>query len=111
MADVLGAFEQAVMLAIVRLGRDAYGRGIHAALQERLDRTLSPGAVHATLDRLERKRLLTSRIGEGTTARDGRARRYYMVTAAGVTALNDARQMLEHVWSGLVWPLKPRSAR
>jgi DNA-binding PadR family transcriptional regulator len=108
MADVLGAFEQAVLLAIVRLGRDAYGRGIHAAVQERLERPVPPGAVHATLDRLERKGLVASRLGEGTAARDGRARRYYAVQAAGVTALNDARRTLEHVWNGVNWPLKAR---
>jgi DNA-binding PadR family transcriptional regulator len=88
------------------LGGDAYGRGIHAAVQERLARRISPGAVHATLDRLERRGLLSSRLGAGSAARDGRARRYYVLEAAGVTALNDARRTLEHVWSGLVWPLK-----
>jgi PadR family transcriptional regulator, regulatory protein PadR len=108
MADVLGAFEQAVLLAIVRLGREAYGRGVHAAVQDRLDRSIAPGAVHATLDRLERKGLVRSHLGEGTEARDGRARRYYAVEAAGVAALNDARRTLEHVWNGVHWPLKAR---
>lgn len=109
MADVLGAFEQAVLLAVVRLGSDAYGRAVHAAVQERLDRPLSPGAVHATLDRLEHKGLLSSRLGEGTAARDGRRRRYYTVEASGVTALNDARRTMEHVWRGVNWPLKARA--
>jgi DNA-binding PadR family transcriptional regulator len=109
MGDVLGAFEQAVLLAIVRLGEQAYGRAIHAAVQDRLDKAVAPGAVHATLDRLERKGLVRSRLGEGTAARDGRARRYYSVAAAGANALNDARRTLEHVWSGIQWPLKARS--
>jgi PadR family transcriptional regulator, regulatory protein PadR len=108
MADILGSFEQAVLLSIVRLGREAYGRGIHAVVQQRLDRQVSPGAVHATLDRLERKGLVSSSLGTGSTTRDGRARRYYSVEAAGVTALNDARRTLNHVWSGLNWPLRVR---
>jgi PadR family transcriptional regulator PadR len=108
-ADVLGAFEQAVLLAIVRLGRDAYGRGIHAAVQERLERPVAPGAVHATLDRLETKGLVRSWLGEGTKARDGRPRRFYTVESAGLRALNDARRTLQHVWSGFAWPMKVRS--
>lgn len=111
MAEILGAFEQAVLLAVVRLGREAYGRGIHAAVQERLNRTVSPGAVHATLDRLERKELLSSQLGEGTAERDGRPRRYYTLESAGVAALSDARRTLEHVWRGVKWPLKPLKGR
>jgi DNA-binding PadR family transcriptional regulator len=109
MADVLGTFEQAVLLALVRLGQSAYGRAIHAAVQERLEKSVAPGAVHSTLDRLERKGLIRSRLGEGTPARDGRPRRYYTMTPAGAGALNDARRTLTHVWSGVRWPLKARS--
>jgi DNA-binding PadR family transcriptional regulator len=108
MADVLGAFEQAVLLAVLRLGRHAYGRAVLAGVRERLERDVSPGAVHATLDRLENKGLVSSRLGEGTLARDGRARRFYTVEASGVDALNDARRTMEHVWSGIRWPLKAR---
>jgi DNA-binding PadR family transcriptional regulator len=108
-ADLLGAFEQAVLVAIVRLGPDAYGRGVHAAVQERLERTIAPGAIHATLDRLERKGFVRSRLGDGTPARDGRPRRYYALTSAGAEALNNALHGLEHIWSGVKWPLKARS--
>jgi DNA-binding PadR family transcriptional regulator len=109
MADVLGSFEQAVLLAIIRLGRDAYGRAILKEVQDRLERDVAAGAVHATLDRLERKKLVSSRLGAGTPIRDGRARRYYAVEALGVRALHDARETLEHVWRGVTWPLKARS--
>ena len=71
MADVLGAFEQAVLLAILRLGPDAYGRAILKEVQERLDRDVAAGAVHATLERLERKSLIASRLGYGTPLRAG----------------------------------------
>jgi PadR family transcriptional regulator PadR len=113
MADTLGSFEQAVMLAIVRLGADAYGRAILHEVERRLQREVAPGAVHATLDRLEKKRLLVSRLEAGTTVRNGRARRFYQVQAAGVRALDDARAAVETLWHGLRWPLGrlPRGAR
>src|SRR3954470_7615004 len=105
MADVLGAFEQAVLIAVVRLQGDAYGRAILKEVQARLDRDVAPGAVHATLARLEEKALLSSRLGSGTPVRAGRARRYYRLLPAGVRALNDARAAVDNIWSGLKWPL------
>ena len=109
MADVLGAFEQAVLLAIVRLGDDAYGRAILNEVQERLGRDVAAGAAHATLERLEKKRLVSSRLGSGTPVRAGRARRYYRLQPAGVRALNDARAAVDTMWRGLTWPLKGRA--
>jgi PadR family transcriptional regulator, regulatory protein PadR len=109
MADVLGAFEQAVLLSIMRLGDDAYGRAILKEVQTRLDRGVAAGAVHATLERLEKKRLLTSRLGSGTPVRAGRARRYYRLQPAGIRALNDARAAAETLWHGLSWPLRGRA--
>ena len=110
MAEVLGSFEQAVLIAVMRLQADAYGRAILKEVQARLDRDVAPGAVHATLDRLERKRLLSSKLGSGTPVRAGRARRYYRLLPAGVSALNDARAAVDNVWRGLKWPLvKARS--
>ena len=108
MADVLGAFEQAVLLAIVRLQNDAYGRAILKEVQTRLERDVVAGAVHATLDRLEHKGLLASRLGSGTPVRAGRARRYYRLQPAGIRALNDARAAVDSLWHGLSWPLKGR---
>jgi DNA-binding PadR family transcriptional regulator len=110
MADALGAFEQAVLITIIRLGDEAYGRAILKDVQERLGREVAPGAVHATLDRLERKRLLSSRLGSGTPVRAGRARRYYRLKPDGLHALNDARAAVDNIWRGLKWPLvKARS--
>jgi DNA-binding PadR family transcriptional regulator len=105
MADVLGTFEQAVMLTVLRLGDGAYGRAILKAVQTRLERDVAAGAVHATLDRLERKGLLSSWLGTGTPVRAGRARRYYVVEAAGVRALNDARETVNEIWRGVKWPV------
>ena len=105
MAEVLGAFEQAVLLGILRLGRDAYGRAILKDVQARLARDVAPGAVHATLERLERKKLVSSALGPGTPVRAGRARRYYGLTPSAVRALNDARAAADSIWHGLKWPL------
>ena len=106
MAEVLGAFEQAVLLALMRLGDEAYGRAIMKEVQERLERDVAAGAVHATLERLERKALITSRLGSGTPVRAGRPRRYYRIQPAGVRALNDAREAVDALWHGIKWPLE-----
>jgi PadR family transcriptional regulator PadR len=106
MADTLGAFEQAVLIAIVRLCDDAYGRAILKEVQTRLERDVAAGAVHATLGRLEEKGLVASRLGSGTPVRGGRARRFYRLQPKGLRALNDARAAVDILWRGLKWPLK-----
>ena len=106
MADTLGAFEQAVLLAIIRLGEEAYGRAILNDVATRLDRDVAAGAVHATLERLAAKRLVVSRLGPGTPVRGGRARRFYRLEPRGLRALNDARAAVDTLWRGLRWPLK-----
>ena len=105
MADVLGTFEQAVLLEVLRLGEQAYGRAILKAVQSRLERELAAGAVHATLERLERKGLLSSRLGPGTPVRSGRVRRFYGVHPAGIRALNAARRTVNNMWCDLKWPV------
>ena len=109
MADILGSFEQAVLLAIIRLDEGAYGRAILNEVAARLERDVAAGAVQATLERLERKALVRSRLGSGTPIRDGRARRFYTVLADGLQALNDARTTHETIWRGFDRALKARS--
>jgi DNA-binding PadR family transcriptional regulator len=109
MADILGGFEQAVLLAVLRLGDEAYGRAILKEVQTRLARDVAAGATHATLERLEQKGLLSSRLGGGTPVRAGRARRYYRLQPAGIRALNDARAAADTIWHGFTWPLKGRA--
>ena len=106
MADVLGAFEQAVLLSVLRLHDEAYGRAILKEVQARLERDIAAGAVHATLQRLEQKGLLASRLGPGTAVRAGRPRRYYQLEPAGRRALNQARETMDTLWRGFRWPLK-----
>ncbi len=106
MADTLGSFEQAVLLAILRLGEHAYGRAVLSEVQARLGREVAAGAVHATLERLERKDLIASRLGTGTPIRSGRARRFYRIKPKAVRALNEARAAVDTLWHGLEFPLK-----
>jgi DNA-binding PadR family transcriptional regulator len=106
MAETLGVFEQAVLLAVIRLQEDAYGRAILREVQDRLERYVAAGAVHATLERLERRGLLSSRLGLGTPIRDGRAKRFYRLEPPGVEALDHARAAVKNLWQGIRWPLK-----
>jgi DNA-binding PadR family transcriptional regulator len=103
---MLGVFEQAVLLAIVRLRDEAYGRTILNDVQDRLRRDVSAGAVQATLARLEQKGLVTSRLGPGTEIRAGRPRRFYRVAADGVRALDEARDAVTSLWRGFERPRK-----
>jgi PadR family transcriptional regulator PadR len=109
MTDLIGPFEQAVLLALVHLGKDAYGRAILNEVHRRLNRDVSAGAVYATLERLEEKGLVSSKLAPGTALRGGRARRYFVPTSAGVRALNDARSVIESLWAGFARPLKVRA--
>ena len=105
MAELLGTFEQAVLLAVWKLSEEAYGRAILRGVQHALAREVAAGAVYATLDRLEQKGLLSSRVEVGTAVRGGRARRYYRIAATGIAALNESRAALEQMWRGAKWPL------
>jgi PadR family transcriptional regulator PadR len=108
MADVLGVFEQAVLVAVGRLRGEGYGRTILKEVQARLDREVAASAAYATLDRLEAKGLVTSRAGDGSPARGGRAKRHFTVTAAGVRALAAAKTANDNIWRGFALPQKGR---
>jgi len=106
MPDHLGEFEQLVLLALLQLGRDAYGVSVRAELQQRGGRGVSLGTVYRTLLRLEAKGLVSAHEGEPTPERGGRRKKHYTVTAAGrrslersMTALRKLSQGLAPVWS------------
>lgn len=103
MADTkyLGEFEQMVLLAILHLRDGAYGLAIRRELEKRTGRQVSHGAAYITLDRLEKKGLLHSELGDPTPGRGGRAKRYFHVTPTGVTALRESRKALQNLWGGL----------
>ena len=109
MADLLGTFEQSVLLSILSLGEDAYGRAILNGVQESLRRSVSAGAVYSTLDRLEASGLVRSKLAAGTAVRGGRARRYYSVAAAGRRALGETRRALTAIWGNVKLPAEERS--
>jgi DNA-binding PadR family transcriptional regulator len=106
MPDVIGQFEQAVLLAIVHLHDEAYGRAVLTEVHRRSNREVSAGAVYTTLERLEMKGLVCSELAPGTALRGGRARRYFAATGAGIRALNEARAAAETLWEGVPWPLR-----
>ena len=105
-ADSLGQFEQLVLTAILSLHDNAYGVTIHAKV-ERLahPKPASLGAVYATLDRLEDKKLISSWFSEPTAARGGRAKRHYRIEAAGERALEQSAVTARRMWEALsdVW--------
>lgn len=88
MSEHLGQFEEIVLLAILRLGEQAYGAKIRQTVAEAVKRDTSIGAIYATLDRLERKGYLSSWQGEATPERGGRAKRYFRVEDEGMQALD-----------------------
>jgi DNA-binding PadR family transcriptional regulator len=98
---VMGAFEEMVLLTLVRQGADAYGVSIRQELEERAGNTVSMGAVYATLDRLESKGLVQSRIGEIGPTRRGRPRRHYSVLPEGIRQLQQTRAVRDRMWSGI----------
>jgi DNA-binding PadR family transcriptional regulator len=101
MPAYLGEFEQIVLLAVVRLGKEAYGVPIRREIAERAGRQVTVGALYATLDRLEAKGLLHSWFADPTPQRGGRSRRYFEVLPAGVEALAESRSMFERMWQGV----------
>lgn len=97
----LGEFEHIVLLAILRLEDRAYGVTIRGELAERAGREVAPGALYTTLDRLEDKGMVESRLGDPTAERGGRARRYYSVTTNGLRAIAAAQRALRSLMEGL----------
>jgi PadR family transcriptional regulator PadR len=96
--EFVGQHELMVMLAVLRLGREAYGVPIAAEIATRTGREMLQGSVYATLERLEAKGLVASRLGEATAQRGGRAKRYFKLTAEGVRQVREAQRALEALW-------------
>ena len=102
MPDIyLGELEQIVLLAVLRLGEEAYAVPILEQIEAQTGRTLARGALYTALDRLEAKGCLRSRLGNPLPERGGRARRYFTVTPAAVRALKQSRLALLRLWRGL----------
>ncbi len=97
----LGEMELMVLLAVVRLGDEAYGVPISKELLTLAGREVALGSIYAALDRLEQMNFVTSLLGDPTPERGGRAKRYFRVTPAGVRALKMTRTALTNLWNGI----------
>jgi PadR family transcriptional regulator, regulatory protein PadR len=108
----LGEFEHLVLLAILRLGDTAYAVPIRQELETHAGRSVARGALYTTLDRLEDKRLVHSRLADANEGRGGRPRRYFDVTPLGMAALRNARAVIDRLSNGIEWTLaNPRPSR
>ena len=94
----LGEFEELVLLTIATLGDDAYGVMIQKDIEGRCNRTISIGALHSTITRLEEKGFLRSWVGGATKERGGRSKRYYEITQAGKKAVADTKSLRDELW-------------
>jgi DNA-binding PadR family transcriptional regulator len=99
--NTLGALEQSVMMVILALENGAYGVAIRDELSRLTMKSHSFGAIYTTLDRLESKGLIQSRLGEATSERGGRAKRFFSLTSNGETALRQSIEAHEILGRGL----------
>ena len=97
----LGELELIVMLALLRLGENAYGVPISREIEQQSGREVALGSVYAALERLQEKGLVSSNLGEPTAERGGRAKRYFRVTTKGLHETRETRQALMKLWRGL----------
>ncbi len=97
----LGELEQLLLLAVMRLGDDAYGAAIRQEILDRTGRSITPGAIYPTLDRLERRGLLRSWAGDPRAERGGRARRHFAATPTGVRHVRESLRLTAALAAGI----------
>jgi DNA-binding PadR family transcriptional regulator len=96
--QLLTDFELMLILAILRIGEDAYAVEIAREIERSSGRRVVLAAAYTALDRLERQKLVTSRIGDPTPERGGRAKRYFAVTGRGIRAARETQQAFVAMW-------------
>lgn len=96
--DHLGELEEMILLIILLLEGEAYGLAIRKALKAEANRSVTIGAVHGTVNRLESKGLIKSHMGEATEVRGGRRKRVFQVTSSGMNALESSRDVKVSLW-------------
>lgn len=94
----LGEFEELVLLTIASMVSEGYSVAICDDLEKRTGRSVKLGVVHSVLNRLEEKGLAKSKLGEATSERGGKRKRYYSVTNAGKSALLNAKELRDQYW-------------
>jgi DNA-binding PadR family transcriptional regulator len=97
----LGGLELTVMLALLRFGEDAYGVPISEEIERQTGREVALGSVYAALERLQRKGLVSSHLGEPTAARGGKAKKYFRATSQGLREARETRYALMNLWRGV----------
>lgn len=103
---ILGDFEQLILFALIRLGADAYGVTIRNQIEARTGRAVSPGALYTALDRLEKRGLVDSRLGDPTPQRGGKRKRLYTLQPAGERALARVYESMRLMASGVASRLR-----
>ncbi len=98
MKGYIGEFEELVLLTVASLGSEAYGVSIKEDIEKRSSRTISIGALHSTITRLEEKNYLKSWLGEPTQERGGRRKRFFELTQQGKVALHHVKDLRDELW-------------
>lgn len=98
MKGYIGEFEELVLLTIASLGENAYGVAIKEDIEMRADRSISLGALHSTITRLEEKKFIRSWLGEPTQERGGRRKRFFELTHQGKVALHEIKALRDELW-------------
>lgn len=98
---LLTDFELMILLAVLRLGNDAYGVTVAREIESTAGRSVVLAALYTALGRLEERGLVSASLGEPTPERGGRAKKHFRVTAKGVRAVRDTRGALEALWTGV----------
>ena len=106
--DFIGEFELYVLLAIVHLADDAYGIRIRQEIERRTGREIAIGAIYATLGRLTDKSLVEFTLSTPEPVQGGRARKHYVLTAAGTRAVRHSTSMLTKMMAGANLAIKER---
>jgi DNA-binding PadR family transcriptional regulator len=99
--NYLGELELILLLTIIHLGDDAYGVPVCREIEKYRGRSVSVGSVYASLERLEKKGLVASSLGNPTPERGGKAKRYFRVTKEGLREVQETRQVLTKLWRRL----------
>jgi PadR family transcriptional regulator, regulatory protein PadR len=97
----MGDFEQLILMALVRLGPNAYGVTVRREIETRGSRPVSPGALYTALDRLEKRGFVSSKLGEPTPERGGKRKRMYTLQPAGERALARVYESMRQMASGV----------
>lgn len=99
--EYLSQSELMIMLAVMRLGQDAYGVPIAHEITEHTGREIAAGVVYSALERLEDRGFVSSQIGESSATRGGRAKTYFRLTAKGIKQVRETQQALQRLWEGI----------